>query len=218
MRNLLKIFSLLLFFGFFAEVLTIADRIGCRDESGELVDWFYLYKLPSRHEGEELNGVGGLRYLYVTSLSFSDWTMSERFVNETNSMPGKTLSMIYERNPDNLVMIYNDEPTKGETDGTRGHTKGVVVANDISGFWLVHSVPKFPPALDEGSYGFPQSGTIYGQSFLCISFTGDQMDKVGKQLKFNEPHFYSSFVPEYLKTWVESLKLFRNLKRTNFIV
>lgn len=130
------------------------------------------------------------------------WTLSERLINDTASMPGETLSFIYERkNDDNLlVMMYNDEPTNGKTDGTRGHTKGVVVANDISGFWLIHSVPKFPPALEEGHYDYPHTGTIYGQSFLCISFTGDQMAKVGKQLQFNEPHFYSSQVPHFLKS------------------
>jgi deoxyribonuclease-2 len=73
-----------------------------------------------------------------------------------------------------------------------------VASNDISGFWMVHSVPKFPPALGE-SYDYPHTGTIYGQSFLCISFTAEQIDYVGKQLMYNEPHFYSSHVPEYLK-------------------
>jgi len=121
-------------------------------------------------------------------------------INESSSIPGLTLSFIYKKNDDdNLVMMYNDEPPNSPTDGTRGHTKGVVVANDISGFWLVHSVPKYPPALDEGHYDYPETGTHYGQSFLCISFLGDQMNKVGKQLKYNEPHFYSTNVPNFLK-------------------
>jgi deoxyribonuclease-2 len=73
------------------------------------------------------------------------------------------------------------------------------VANDISGFWIVHSVPKYPPAMDTGRYDYPHSGTIYGQSFLCISFTGEQIGTVGKQLQYNEPTFYSHQVPDYLK-------------------
>jgi len=116
-------------------------------------------------------------------------------------MPGQTLSLIYDKsqNFDYLVGMYNDEPTNGHVDNVRGHTKGVVVANDISGFWMIHSVPKFPPAMDEGSYDYPHTGTTYGQSFLCISFTGDQLANVGKQLQYNEPRFYSSQVPDYLK-------------------
>lgn len=117
-------------------------------------------------------------------------------------MPGQTLSLIYNktRNLDYLIAMYNDEPTNAQVDNNHGHTKGVVVANDISGFWMIHSVPKFPPDLEHGIYDYPHTGTIYGQSFLCISFTGDQLGAVGKQLQYNEPKFYSSQVPEYLRT------------------
>lgn len=88
----------------------------------------------------------------------------------------------------------------GPTDETKGHTKGVLIANDTSGMWLIHSVPKFPPTPEEGSYGYPKSGMVYGQSFLCISLTGDQLGKVGRQLQYNEPHFYFGYIPEYLKS------------------
>ena len=98
-----------------------------------------------------------------------------------------------------MIMQYNDEPPTGQTDGTRGHTKGTVVANDISGFWLIHSVPHFPPAFSD-KYDYPSFGKLYGQSFLCISLSGSEFWKVGKQLKYNEPHFYSSKVPDFLKS------------------
>ncbi|KAL7013354.1 hypothetical protein ACKWTF_015346 [Chironomus riparius] len=176
----------------------VAERIGCKDEDGKLVDWYYLYKLPNKYSDTSKSG---LEYLYVTPSSLSSWTHSTRLINSTSSMPGQTLSLIYNKtqNFDYLVAMYNDEPTNARTDNVRGHTKGVVVANDISGFWMIHSVPKFPPAMDKGGYDYPHSGTNYGQSFLCISFTGDQMASVGKQLHFNEPRFYSSQVPDYLR-------------------
>lgn len=201
MNKLLIIAFQFFLFTFFNEVLTVADRIGCRDEAGNLVDWFYLYKLPNAVANEDgvEKKLTGLEYLFLTPKKTMEWTMSDKLVNDTESMPGKTLSLIYEQNKDNLVIIYNDEPTNGATDGSRGHTKGVVVANDISGFWLVHSVPKYPPAIDEGAYSYPKTGTVYGQSFLCISMIGGEVDKVGKQLKYNEPHFYSSQVPDFLK-------------------
>lgn len=202
MKSLIKIFFCIVFAQFLGGVLSIAERLGCRDESGKLVDWFYLYKLPkSLEESEaEKHSSSGLSYAYILPSSTEGWTLSERLVNESSSIPGLTLSFIYKKNDDdNLVMMYNDEPTNSPTDGTRGHTKGVVVANDISGFWLVHSVPKYPPALDEGHYNYPETGTHYGQSFLCISFIGDQLNKVGKQLRYNEPHFYSTNVPNFLK-------------------
>jgi deoxyribonuclease-2 len=57
------------------------------------------------------------------------------------------------------------------------------------GFWLVHSVPYFPPIPGnvtisdtdyhgEG-YSYPSTGLTYGQSFLCISLNASQLDLVG---------------------------------------
>jgi deoxyribonuclease II len=159
---------------------------------------FYLYKLPNKYSDRSSSG---LEYLFITPASQSQWTLSSQLMNSTSSFTGQTLSLIYSNNniDNNLIAMYNDEPTNGNTDGSRGHTKGVVVANDISGFWLVHSVPKFPPEIG-GNYDYPHSGLTYGQSFLCMSFTGDQMDEVGKQLQYNEPHFYSTQVPDFLKS------------------
>lgn len=206
MKPLSKNIFCLVFVQFFVGTFSIAERLGCRDESGKMIDWFYLYKLPKTVDGNEVTKHTslGMNYLYITPSTPTDqWTLSERLVNDSSSMPGSTLSFIYDyqnKNENNLVMMYNDEPPNGSTDGSRGHTKGVVVANDISGFWLIHSVPKYPPSLEEGRYDYPETGTHYGQSFLCISFTGDQLGEVGNQLVFNEPHFYSSNVPQYLKT------------------
>jgi deoxyribonuclease-2 len=176
-------------------VFGIADQIGCRDEDGNLVDWFYIYKLP-KIEGKSETG---LKYLFVTSSS-SEWTMSQKLMNDSSSMVGKTFEEIYRDRKDNKIkLLYNDEPPTGTADEVRGHTKGVVVANDISGFWMIHSVPKFPSEIEKGAYDFPESGRTCGQSSLCISMTGDQIWKVGKQLQFNEPHFYSFHVPDNLR-------------------
>lgn len=197
--NMFKFFCILVsFYHLLPSAYSVADRLGCRDEAGNMVDWFYLYKLPKQLESDGASN-SGMNYLFVTPSSSGEWTLSKRLLNDSSSMPGQTLSPVYEKTDSNLFMMYNDEPPTGSTDGTRGHTKGVVVANDISGFWLVHSVPKYPPA-PEDSYGYPHSGLPYGQSFLCMSFTGDQIGKIGKQLIYNEPHFYSSHVPDYLTT------------------
>jgi deoxyribonuclease-2 len=70
-----------------------------------------------------------------------------------------------------------------------GHTKGVVMSEADGGFWLVHSVPYFPPSpgnvtttgTDSHSegYSYPSTGLTYGQSFLCISLSASQLDLVG---------------------------------------
>ena len=130
--------------------------------------------------------------------------MSTKLINSSTSFPGQTLAPIYNKsfNSDLLIAMYNDAPAIAyndtEYDFTKGHTKGVAVANEDGGFWLVHSVPKYPPPMKTGAYKYPKSGTIYGQSFLCISFKKNEMQSVGKQLKMNEPNFYSSQVPDHL--------------------
>ncbi|WAQ96265.1 DNS2A-like protein [Mya arenaria] len=66
--------------------------------------------------------------------------------------------------------MYNDAlPTNSEDivpNQRRGHTKGVLGFDKETGFWLVQSTPKFPPARNHG-YSFPNK--TYAQSFLCIS-------------------------------------------------
>jgi deoxyribonuclease-2 len=64
--------------------------------------------------------------------------------------------------------LYNDEhPYKTDSDTVHGHTKGVQLFDATSGLWLIHSVPKFPPA---DVYAYPITGTKYGQSMLCVTF------------------------------------------------
>ncbi|XP_055602864.1 plancitoxin-1-like [Uranotaenia lowii] len=179
-------------------ISTTKAEIGCRDENNKLVDWYYLYKLPetNSHDPES-----GLYYSFITSDNADnpEWKRSKHNVNQAKSVPGRTLEPILkDAGKQFLSVLYNDEPPTGKTDGYRGHTKGVVATDGITGFWLVHSVPKYPPALGE-AYQYPHTGRMYGQSFLCITFNASEMNTIGMQLNKNEPHVYSSGVPNGLK-------------------
>lgn len=55
---------------------------------------------------------------------------------------------------------------------------GDIAFDQTSGFWLVHSVPKFPPHLQDG-YGYPDSGMMFGQSFLCITLDYKYFNVIG---------------------------------------
>ncbi|XP_053695652.1 plancitoxin-1 [Sabethes cyaneus] len=179
-------------------LLTASCEIGCRDENNDLVDWYYLYKLP-HEEFDRKSQSTGFRYAFLTSAERStQWKLSERTVNDSNSIPGNTLEPVLLEGTDVLALLYNDEPPENKTDGLRGHTKGVVATDGQSGFWLVHSVPKYPPSLGE-KYHYPSTGKLYGQSFLCISVEADQMESIGQQLLLNEPHVYSFQIPSSLR-------------------
>ena len=112
-----------------------------------------------------------------------------------------------------LWLLYNDQPPNGNT-GRYGHAKGIVNVDYQVGFWLIHSVPHFPPApnggkqprrrvstenvtieIPESAYGYPDSGKTNGQSFLCISLNRDQFDSVGRQLMYNQITVYKNNIP-----------------------
>lgn len=176
----------------------IRGELGCRDEYGELIDWFYLYKLPKSFDGDG-SGHTGMNYLYITpETETPSWTLSELLMNDSTSMPGLTLAPAYE-DDDTLLVMYSDQPPGDQkVSSSRGHTKGVVMADESSGFWLIHSVPNYPPPVGE-DYDYPATGRIYAQSFLCISVASDQLDKIGRQLQYNELFIYSNRVPDHLE-------------------
>lgn len=98
-----------------------------------------------------------------------------------------------------MVIAYNDEPPNRKGNPKKGHTKGIVVADEYTGFWLIHSVPLFPNITgDAQDFTYPQTGRMYGQSFLCLSLAGSHINTVGKQLLYNEPDVYDQNVPDAL--------------------
>lgn len=204
-------FSFLLLLG-----ITLSDcyqeSIQCVDEENNAVDWYVIYKLPKMKAADNILISNGLAYLYMTSNASKGWILSSKPINSTDSLPGRTMSQLYDscsnQNSSLLWLIYNDEPVNSTSSFDLGHTKGVVVANMDGGFWLVHSVPKFPyvPCTSQ-MYGYPATGLHYGQSFLCISMAAKSLDIVGEQLLYNEPELYSSQIPSNLKSIYPNLSL-----------
>lgn len=145
-------------------------------------------------------------------------------------MAGQTLAQAYYDRTndvqDRLLIAYNDEPPIGHSNDRKGHTKGVLVADAKSGFWLVHSVPLYPNITSKTfacdaqtqfklffnqikindnaftgnarDYYYPSTGMIYGQSFLCLSLDAKQIDVVGQQLIYNEVEIYDKQLTQTL--------------------
>ena len=81
----------------------------------------------------------------------------------------QTLTQLYKGSASEMGwLMYNDEEPDGSTHSSYGHTKGDMVFDNESGFWLVHSVPRWPNP-PPGSYEYPDMEMKYGQSFLCMS-------------------------------------------------
>ena len=175
----------------------------CLDESGTTVDWYAIYKLPrEQHQRPSSNPLvnEGVAYAYMTSNSEQRWSLSERSIEDPHSMAGRTLAPLYGGSREGTFrLLYNDEHPDGNTSFTAGHTKGVVVLGSQRGFWLVHSVPKFPPAAEK--YGYPRTGHMYGQTLLCVTIeTAANAEALGVQLAFNRPYIYAANVPRMFAT------------------
>lgn len=55
---------------------------------------------------------------------------------------------------------------------------GFLLLDKSQGFWVIHSVPLFPPSPEDG-YGYPSSGESFGQTAICITFKYDQFTEIG---------------------------------------
>jgi deoxyribonuclease-2 len=162
----------------------------CLDENGKPVDWFVVMKFPRISKSSDPLIKTGEGFVSMTSLDDDDWKMSKVAVGDNSAAAGRTMAPVYEDN-DFLYIMYNDQPPEGEESGTLGHTKGSVVFDGTSGFWLVHSAPRYVPEQKSG-YSYPTTATRYGQTMLCLTLNKDNADKLGEVLRYAHINVYDS--------------------------
>ncbi|XGW23966.1 hypothetical protein V3C99_005849 [Haemonchus contortus] len=157
-------------------------RITCRGLNGEPVDWFVVYKPPTSSRSPS--------QFYYADGDRSNWTLGPLPITATTTAVGATLGEFYESNKKNFIFAYNDDSPTGKVDSYRGHSKGVTVFDEDTGFWLIHSVPNFPSL---GSYSYPATGIKFGQTFLCLSLPTRFLGDVGEHLRYLQatPFFYN---------------------------
>ncbi|EFA02962.2 Plancitoxin-1-like Protein [Tribolium castaneum] len=193
----MRVLFLVILYNFFI----VSSALQCMDENNKPVDWYIVYKLPKlKHENKLIEG--GVGYVYLTSRQ-PQWTFSKNSINATSSIIANTIQPFYSRFNETTYLLYNDQPPSGESNPSKGHTKGVILTDFESGFWLIHSVPHFPPLTPK--YQFSKSGTLKGQSFLCISMDLKNLNMVGVQLQYNEPQIYASFVAPTTRSKISEL-------------
>ncbi|XP_034036720.1 deoxyribonuclease-2-beta-like [Thalassophryne amazonica] len=179
--------------GFLCCVLCRTD-ISCKNEAGDPVDWFIIYKLP-RHQIGQIGS--GVEYMYLDS-SVGSWRMSKFMINTTQGAMGHTLNQLYMgqtyKSNSSVYGFYNDAPPLLDYIRKYGHTKGALLFDHFQGFWLSHSVPHFPP-FPENGYSYPSSGKVNGQTVLCVTYPYEQFLHIAQQMVYLYPHFYNCSVP-----------------------
>lgn len=176
-------------------VRPLYGSVQCQDMNGKPIDWFIVYKLPKmRHSSGTEFGEGHSQF-YLDSQN-PKWVLAKHAINETDHAIFYTLQQVYNaEDEDVLYLMYNDEKPSGSLSLSHGHTKGVVSFDSTSGFWLIHSAPRFPPKKEDG-YHWRENASDYGQMFLCMSFSYSQsMRQLAKQLLYNYPQVYDHVLP-----------------------
>ncbi|KAM6921948.1 deoxyribonuclease-2-beta isoform 1-T1 [Xenentodon cancila] len=171
----------------------VAD-ISCRNEAGEPVDWFVIYKMPRYRIGEVGSGV---EYMYLDA-SAASWQMSKFMINSSQGAMGNTMNQLYAgkayMSNSSVYAVYNDGPPVLKYVKGYGHTKGALLFDRSQGFWLSHSIPHFP-SFPERGYLYPSSGKVNGQTALCVTYRYDQLLRIASQLVYLFPRIYNCSVP-----------------------
>uniref|UniRef100_A0A8R1HKB8 Uncharacterized protein n=1 Tax=Caenorhabditis japonica TaxID=281687 RepID=A0A8R1HKB8_CAEJA len=154
----------------FVSILACAQAAyQCKDNDGKNVDWFVFYKLPHLYnmpDNRPISNGTGFMYFDVNN---KNWKLMPEGMDSPNNAVYYTLQQYYTSNKNTtFTYLYNDEwPDSTTWSNSSGHAKGVTVFDQYTGFWLIHSIPKFP-SVDQ--FRFPSNAHYYGQMGICISF------------------------------------------------
>lgn len=181
-----------------------STKIACQDENGQKVDWFSVYKLPRYVSNSNQFIQNGTAYTHLSELS-QKWSLGLKSMNDSQSNAGRTLNILYnnETNSEIGYMMYNDQYGSDDDEEVlantrKAHAKGVLIFDDQTAVWLIHSIPNYPPKPNTGKYKISPSQTVYGQSMLCITVKLSELDKIGKQLLYSYPQVFDSYIPNSL--------------------
>lgn len=187
----------------------------CKDDQNKNVDWFFIYKLPRGAQNKDkVRFPKGEEYVYVdsnTPSSAAYWTLSPKNIFQSDGAVANTIApLTAAKKPTNLTYaVYNDQPPYHPEDKktSNGHTKGLIMFDEETGVWLIHSVPKFPEMLHKGVYVYPQSGREFGQVMLCVTLPSSQLETIATHLRLQYPNIYDSYAPASVKKSHPSLNL-----------
>jgi len=113
---------------------------------------------------------------------------SPQTLDSSSSSVSKTLEQIH--GTDVSFVMWNDQPApSGSTKGPSAHAKGVLAFTSSGGFWLTHSLPKFP---SKTASMWSDASDDFGQSFLCITLSAEEIHKLSPVMKINRPTVYNS--------------------------
>ncbi|XP_053195591.1 deoxyribonuclease-2-like [Scomber japonicus] len=174
--------------------------VSCKDEKGDEVDWYILYKTP-----KSLKDGLGYVYIYPDNNKVIQSGVNTKPINAADSFLAKTLHQLLHfdiKNPSETFgfISYNDQPPGCNAQPEKfGHSKGIVMVEKAkTGVWLIHSTPQFPFTRDPKTF-YPPSGQTNAQIFMCVTFNYDQFKLIGKHLQYIRAFSFDHHIPEGLE-------------------
>jgi deoxyribonuclease-2 len=172
----------------------------CLDEGGDPVDGWVALK-----EANSFNVFVQIGPKFVKS---------KYMLNQTKSggMKGsvmRTASQLYNIPTSSAayaVALYNDQPPFMSASSSYAHGKGMLITDSTSGFWFVHSMPRWPANLSSNASPGPFPSDVYGQSITCITVSAASADLIASNLMAGRPAIYSSRFDSALAATLPSFK------------
>lgn len=170
----------------------ISSRVSCMNPMNKEIDWFAMFKVPTLSDRIPTH-VEGTGFFYQDDIiPFSEATSD---VNSSKANPlFNTFDKIY-TNSDLSYIFISDQPP--DTDSSKGaptaHMKAIYMVDDDNAVYMEHSVPRYPPYPRKSQHiSYPETGTKYGQSFVCITLTHEEMEKLAGIHTRAKPFTYDS--------------------------
>ena len=157
---------------------------------GSPIDSWSIFKAPQT--SEEFLFAEGKYPLTQPQISLND---------TTDGALAQTLKQLWS-STDVSYILYNDEPPLANSyNFSVGHAKGVLALQETNGFFLLHSIPKFPMGPQEAPQfsGIPENAYTYGQTAFCVSISGDVADTLAYALHLVVPSIYEASLTDAVK-------------------
>jgi len=174
---------------FFFVQIASAD-LDCLSSSGTSVGWWSAIKLPE--------SVGTSRHLYYDAADDTAgnnaFKVIKSYVDDEKTALYKTLDQLNSLSRDTTsILAFNDEHPDGYVQFDGAHAKGVVAWDTTTktGFYIMHSAPKFPIVDDDKVTPTLQKNALkYGQNFFCVTIDESGLEAIQKNLAVSYPSVY----------------------------